>query len=146
MRAALLVATVTADPDGRASFDALVMAAAVADFRPTRPAETKLARGEHLTLELEPTPDLLAEVGRIVRGRGLDRRHRAPGPRPARRSSSGFAAETGSLERAAEKLAPQGRRPPRRQRRRRGRLRLRDRDEPGHDLRGRRRRPTPGRS
>ena len=37
MRAALLVATVTADPDGRASFDALVMAAAVADFRPARP-------------------------------------------------------------------------------------------------------------
>jgi len=44
MRAALLAAT-GADAAGRAGFDALVMAAAVADFRPTRPAETKLARG-----------------------------------------------------------------------------------------------------
>ncbi|HTC85291.1 MAG TPA: bifunctional phosphopantothenoylcysteine decarboxylase/phosphopantothenate--cysteine ligase CoaBC, partial [Candidatus Acidoferrum sp.] len=58
MRAALLAAL--AAPDGAAGLDALIMAAAVADFRPTRPAETKLARGEGLTLELEPTPDLLA--------------------------------------------------------------------------------------
>ena len=33
-------------PDGRAAFDALVMAAAVADFRPVSPAETKLTRGD----------------------------------------------------------------------------------------------------
>jgi phosphopantothenoylcysteine decarboxylase/phosphopantothenate--cysteine ligase len=107
MRAALLVATVTADPDGRASFDALVMAAAVADFRPTRPAETKLTRGEHLTLELEPTPDLLAEVGRIVRGEDStgDMTRQAHVPPPI---LVGFAAETGSIERAAEKLRRKG--------------------------------------
>ncbi len=107
MRAALLVATVTADPDGRASFDALVMAAAVADFRPAHVAETKLVRGEHLTLELEPTPDLLAEVGRIVRGEDStgDIARQAHTPRPI---LVGFAAETGSLERAADKLRRKG--------------------------------------
>ena len=107
MRAALLVATGTADPGSRATFDALVMAAAVADFRPTRPAETKLTRGEGLTLELEPTPDLLAEVGRIVHGRdatGAPTRQ-AHDPAPV---LVGFAAETGSLDRAAEKLKRKG--------------------------------------
>ncbi len=107
LRAALLVATVTADPDGRASFDALVMAAAVADFRPVRPAETKLARGEGLTLELEPTPDLLAEVARIVRGHDTlaapTRQAHTPAP-----ILVGFAAETGSIERAADKLTRKG--------------------------------------
>lgn len=107
MRAALLVATVTADPDGRASFDALVMAAAVADFRPVRAAETKLTRGEGLTLELEPTPDLLAEVARIVRGRDsvAEQSRQAHTPAPV---LVGFAAETGSLERAVDKLTRKG--------------------------------------
>ena len=107
MRAALLVATVTADPDGRASFDALVMAAAVADFRPVRPAETKLTRGEGLTLELEPTPDLLAEVARIVRGQDAvaEQSRQAHTPAPL---LVGFAAETGSLERAVDKLTRKG--------------------------------------
>jgi phosphopantothenoylcysteine decarboxylase/phosphopantothenate--cysteine ligase len=72
--------------------DALVMAAAVADFRPRTSAGRKLARGEGLTLELEPTEDILAEVG--ARARGLD-------PRPV---IVGFAAETGSLDRAPDKL------------------------------------------
>lgn len=107
MRAALLVATGTADRGGEAAFDALVMAAAVADFRPTRPAETKLTRGEGLTLELEPTPDLLAEVSRIVHGRDSagapTRQPHDPVP-----VLVGFAAETGSLERAAEKLRRKG--------------------------------------
>ena len=40
--------------------DLLLMAAAVADFRPAAPVAGKLARGERLTLELEPTPDLVA--------------------------------------------------------------------------------------
>lgn len=41
--------------------DVLVMAAAVADYRPRRAAATKLPRGaEKLCLELEPTPDLVA--------------------------------------------------------------------------------------
>ncbi len=46
---------------------ALIMAAAVADFRPQRLGAGKLRRGESLTLQLEPTPDLLAECGRSKR-------------------------------------------------------------------------------
>lgn len=38
----------------------VVMAAAVADFRPVRTAEGKLRRGGPLTLELEPVEDLLS--------------------------------------------------------------------------------------
>lgn len=42
--------------------DVIVMAAAVADFRPALPAQStaKLKRSEGLSLTLEPTPDLLA--------------------------------------------------------------------------------------
>jgi phosphopantothenoylcysteine decarboxylase/phosphopantothenate--cysteine ligase len=44
--------------------DALVMAAAVADYRPAAPSSTKLKKeGEHATIELLKNPDLLAEVG-----------------------------------------------------------------------------------
>jgi len=76
--------------------DALVMAAAVADFRPRRSADTKLARGGGLTLELEPTEDILAEASALAR-------------QGARRPLLvGFAAETGSLERAADKAARKG--------------------------------------
>jgi phosphopantothenoylcysteine decarboxylase / phosphopantothenate---cysteine ligase len=105
MRAALLTTTVV--EDGRAGFDALVMAAAVADFRPVRPAETKLTRGDRLTLELESTPDLLAEISRITRGLDAEgAQTRQPlAPRPV---LVGFAAETGSLERAADKLTRKG--------------------------------------
>jgi phosphopantothenoylcysteine decarboxylase/phosphopantothenate--cysteine ligase len=105
LRSALL-ATLAGD-DGRAGFDALLMAAAVADFRPLHPADVKLARGTGLTLELEPTPDLLAEVSRIVGG--LDAQG-APTRRPLlpRPVLVGFAAETGSLERAADKLRRKG--------------------------------------
>jgi phosphopantothenoylcysteine decarboxylase / phosphopantothenate---cysteine ligase len=93
--------------DGRAAFDALVMAAAVADFRPVAPADVKLVRGGPLTLKLEPTPDILAEVARIVRGLDSEgQQTREPlEPRPV---LVGFAAETGSLERAAEKLRRKG--------------------------------------
>lgn len=44
--------------------DVLIMAAAVADYRPRRlPPDAKLRRtGDTLTLDLEPTPDLLAEL------------------------------------------------------------------------------------
>jgi phosphopantothenoylcysteine decarboxylase/phosphopantothenate--cysteine ligase len=105
LRAALLGRL--AAPDGRAAFDVLVMAAAVADFRPVNTAATKLTREGTLTLELEPTPDILAEVARIVRG--LDSagaQTRAPlEPRPI---LVGFAAETGSVERAADKLRAKG--------------------------------------
>ena len=86
------------DSHGRPSADALVMAAAVSDFTPTRQAESKLARGEALTLELSPTPDLLAEVASRV----------AATPAGHRPVLVGFAAETGSLERAAGKLRAKG--------------------------------------
>lgn len=63
--------------------DAVVMAAAVADFRPKAPAGTKLKK-EAGTPEvvLEPTPDILAELGR----------RKAPG-----QVLVGFAAETDDL-------------------------------------------------
>ena len=79
--------------------DALVMAAAVADFRPRRAATTKLSRGEGLTIELEPTEDILAGAAATVRASG------ARSPRPI---LVGFAAETGSLDRAAAKLQRKG--------------------------------------
>ena len=105
MRAALLRSMHASDASAR--FDALVMAAAVADFRPTERADTKLARTDGLVLRLESTPDLLAEVARIVHGLDADGEPtREPGrPVPI---LVGFAAETGSLERAAEKLRRKG--------------------------------------
>ena len=101
MRTALLASTTTAN--GGAGFDALIMAAAVADFRPIRPAETKLSRGDRLTLELESTPDLLGEISRIANGLDSEgaKTRRPLEPRPV---LIGFAAETGSIDRAAEKL------------------------------------------
>jgi phosphopantothenoylcysteine decarboxylase/phosphopantothenate--cysteine ligase len=77
--------------------DALIMAAAVADFRPTRVADGKLGRGEGLTLELEPTEDILAEASMLAHQRAD-----VGGSRPV---LVGFAAETGSLERAPVKAA-----------------------------------------
>jgi phosphopantothenoylcysteine decarboxylase/phosphopantothenate--cysteine ligase len=45
--------------------DVVVMAAAVADFRPKAPAAAKLSKAEGVPeLVLEPTPDILAELGR----------------------------------------------------------------------------------
>ncbi|MDA1001229.1 MAG: bifunctional phosphopantothenoylcysteine decarboxylase/phosphopantothenate--cysteine ligase CoaBC [bacterium] len=69
---------------------AAVMAAAVADYRPADPRNGKQKKGEGgLTLELERTPDILAELGEDKRGRIL----------------IGFAAETGELrENARAKL------------------------------------------
>jgi phosphopantothenoylcysteine decarboxylase / phosphopantothenate---cysteine ligase len=72
--------------------DVLVMAAAVADFRPRRNSATKLSRDEGLVLELEPTDDILAAASALA--------HERPGPRPV---LVGFAAETGSLDRVAGK-------------------------------------------
>jgi len=72
----------------------VIMAAAVADYRPAARHDQKLKRGEgNFTLELEPTPDILAEIGREKAGRIL----------------VGFAAETGSIaENAKDKLARKG--------------------------------------
>jgi phosphopantothenoylcysteine decarboxylase / phosphopantothenate---cysteine ligase len=93
MRDAVLAAIVDSD--------ALVMAAAVADFRPREAAAAKLERGGPLTLELEPTDDILAEVAaRLGQGQCAGRQ---TGP-----VLVGFAAETGSLERAAEKARRKG--------------------------------------
>jgi phosphopantothenoylcysteine decarboxylase / phosphopantothenate---cysteine ligase len=79
--------------------DALVMAAAVADFRPRTSATRKLSRESGLTMELEPTEDILAGIGASV----------AQLPAGARRPYLvGFAAETGSLDRAADKLRRKG--------------------------------------
>lgn len=45
--------------------DVVVMAAAVADYRPTAAALDKIKKtGEARTISLEPTPDILAELGR----------------------------------------------------------------------------------
>ena len=89
--------------------DALIMAAAVADYRPaeSRRRRRSSARSEAMTLELVPTPDILAEVkGDLVR--------------------VGFAAESQDLVRnASEKMARKGARPHRRQRHHGGGLRLR---------------------
>jgi phosphopantothenoylcysteine decarboxylase/phosphopantothenate--cysteine ligase len=76
--------------------DALVMSAAVADYRPRAVSATKLSKtGEALKLELVPNPDLLADIGR-----------RRTGPRPF---LVGFALETANggalVELARKKLA-----------------------------------------
>jgi phosphopantothenoylcysteine decarboxylase/phosphopantothenate--cysteine ligase len=73
--------------------DALIMVAAVADFRVEAPAAQKVKRGEHaLDLRLVPNPDLLAATAALPTER-----------QPVR---VGFAAETQDLvEHAAEKLA-----------------------------------------
>jgi phosphopantothenoylcysteine decarboxylase/phosphopantothenate--cysteine ligase len=97
MQAALRALT---PPEGP-RFDVLVMAAAVADFRPRSASDQKLGRADGLTLEMDATPDLLAETAERARtgSRGSGTR------RPV---LVGFAAETGSLERAAEKLRKKG--------------------------------------
>jgi phosphopantothenoylcysteine decarboxylase/phosphopantothenate--cysteine ligase len=79
-----------------ADCDVLVMAAAVADFRPAESAGTKLKKSERdgLTVQLEPTADVLAE---LAADRGA-------------RLLVGFAAEhgEGAVERARGKLERKG--------------------------------------
>ena len=79
-----------------ADADVVVMAAAVADFRPKAPAERKLSKADGVPeLVLEPTPDILA--GLVARRRpgpgaggvrGRDRRRGGPGPAKLRRRGS----------------------------------------------------------
>lgn len=80
---------------GRAeAIDAAVLAAAVADFRPARPAGAKLARTDGPPqIVLEPTPNVLAGLVERVR---------------AGTTVVGFAAETGGLDRAVGKAASYG--------------------------------------
>ncbi|TMM17883.1 MAG: bifunctional phosphopantothenoylcysteine decarboxylase/phosphopantothenate--cysteine ligase CoaBC [Actinobacteria bacterium] len=75
--------------------DVVVMAAAVADFRPKSVADTKLSKSDGVPdLVLEPTADILAALAR----------HRRPG-----QTVVGFAAETRDVAaRAARKLADKG--------------------------------------
>jgi phosphopantothenoylcysteine decarboxylase / phosphopantothenate---cysteine ligase len=94
LRAALAAAMRPGEAGHARGPDALVMAAAVADFTPTVRAAAKLSRGAGLTLELSPTPDLLAETAAAAESA-------PPGDRPV---LVGFAAETGSLDRASAKL------------------------------------------
>ena len=97
MQAALRALT---PPEGPA-VDILIMAAAVADFRPKATSDRKIGRSSGMKLELDATPDLLAEVSERVRT-GI----RASGA--LRPILVGFAAETGSTDRAAEKLRAKG--------------------------------------
>jgi phosphopantothenoylcysteine decarboxylase/phosphopantothenate--cysteine ligase len=45
--------------------DLLIMAAAVADYRPVKPSEQKLSRDGTRILELEPTQDVIAAAGQM---------------------------------------------------------------------------------
>jgi phosphopantothenoylcysteine decarboxylase / phosphopantothenate---cysteine ligase len=76
----------------------IIMAAAVADYRPAAAQSQKLKRGDTgITLDLEPTPDILAELGRDA------------AQHASRRVLVGFAAETGALaDNARSKLARKG--------------------------------------
>ena len=78
-----------------ASADVVVMAAAVADFRPAQVAERKLKKQAGVPeIALEPTPDILAGLGKRKR----------PG-----QTIVGFAAETDEVrQNAAAKLAAKG--------------------------------------
>ena len=110
--------------------DAVVMAAAVADYTPAAGAQAAKIRktDDDLVLALRRTPDVLADLGA--------RRGDAPGP-----VLVGFAAETGdAVERAPCEARPQAGRPRRRQRRHRAGGRVRGGDERGDagERRGRR--------
>ncbi|HSR15261.1 MAG TPA: bifunctional phosphopantothenoylcysteine decarboxylase/phosphopantothenate--cysteine ligase CoaBC, partial [Gemmatimonadales bacterium] len=86
VEAAQEMATAVWDRAGEA--DVVVLAAAVADFRPAAPAPGKLRRAEGPPqIELEPTPDILRGVAEMK-------------PRPL---LVGFAAETGPVADALEK-------------------------------------------
>jgi phosphopantothenoylcysteine decarboxylase / phosphopantothenate---cysteine ligase len=77
----------------RADADVVLMAAAVADYRPSNPEEGKRPKsGETWSLDLEPTEDVLSELGARSRNGQI---------------LVGFAADAGErgLERAREKLA-----------------------------------------
>lgn len=75
-----------AAPQGDPAPDVIIMAAAVADFRPEQVSPRKIKKGEQVpTLSLAKTPDILAELGKR---RGEERR-------PV---LVGFAVETGEIE------------------------------------------------
>ena len=73
------------------NYDVIIMAAAVADFQPSLPADRKLKKSEQITnLEIEPTHDFLIDLGK---------------GKSSHQIIVGFAAETEELENnAKEKL------------------------------------------
>jgi phosphopantothenoylcysteine decarboxylase/phosphopantothenate--cysteine ligase len=81
-----------------ADANVIIMAAAVADYRPAAAQSQKLKRGDtRITLDLQPTPDILAELGRDA------------AQHAGRRILVGFAAETAALaDNARSKLARKG--------------------------------------
>jgi len=87
--------------DAAASADLVIMAAAVADYRPERTSDAKIKKGqahEGLSLELVQNPDILADLAA----------HRSPGV-----TLVGFAAETEPdderlIETARQKLRRKG--------------------------------------
>jgi phosphopantothenoylcysteine decarboxylase/phosphopantothenate--cysteine ligase len=62
--------------------DAVIMAAAVADFRPSRISSAKLPRRGRLTLKLAATPDIVSSLprrrGRVMAGFALETRQTLP--------------------------------------------------------------------
>jgi phosphopantothenoylcysteine decarboxylase/phosphopantothenate--cysteine ligase len=79
-----------------ANSDAVIMAAAVADFRVENAAETKLKRselGDEINLKLVANPDILADLVKRVKAEGLDV------------TTVGFAAETAVSVNDLQKLA-----------------------------------------
>ena len=77
--------------------DVIIMAAAISDYRPTKISSEKIKKSDHpeLSLELEISPDILAEVIQS---------------KPARQVVIGFAAETGddAFKRGITKLLKKG--------------------------------------
>ncbi|MGC9361482.1 MAG: bifunctional phosphopantothenoylcysteine decarboxylase/phosphopantothenate--cysteine ligase CoaBC [Candidatus Syntrophosphaera sp.] len=73
-----------------AGFDVIIKCAAVSDFAPARASSQKIKKGGKLSLELVPTTDILAELGKA---------------KPKKQILIGFAAETENLiENATAKL------------------------------------------
>lgn len=76
------------------SHDLLIMAAAVADYRPVQVSDRKIGREGRLVIECEPTEDILAAAGKIKR---------------ADQRTVGFSLESaGDIERARQKLSRKG--------------------------------------
>lgn len=100
----------TAVSQRAASADAIVMAAAVADYRPTDPAAQKLKKQSATkTVSLERTTDILATLGAIRAQPSPDGANDANEANEARPVLVGFAAETRDLEASAQaKLAAKG--------------------------------------
>jgi phosphopantothenoylcysteine decarboxylase / phosphopantothenate---cysteine ligase len=88
--------------DHTAEANVIIMAAAVSDYRPAAAHAQKMKRsGERITIELEPTPDILAELGRDWRGGNRNSQ--------SCRVLVGFAAETHDLAQSArDKLTRKG--------------------------------------